>query len=291
VGPAPHRPEQLRGRVFRGSFAVETGRLTRNQLRSTAWRRLYRDVYACATVEVTHRVRATAASLAVRGSVVSGRSAAVLWGVDAAGPEDDVELTVSPTSSTSALPGIRVRRRALPPAHVIRHFRVPLTTGDATAVDLAGRLERADAVVLVDQLIVAGAADLDRVRDLAASSAGRYSARARVAVALADGLAGSPQETRLRLLLHSSLLPRPVAQYKIFDADGRFVARVDFAWPELRLALEYDGVWHGEPQQVGKDRARLNRLTACGWRVVFVTAADLRDPVALLARIAAALAA
>ncbi len=58
---------------------------------------------------------------------------------------------------------------------------------------------------------------------------------------------------------------------------------------EQKVAVEYDGVWHGEAQQVGKDRRRLNRLTAAGWTVIFVTAADLRDPVAVIARIAAAL--
>jgi very-short-patch-repair endonuclease len=62
------------------------------------------------------------------------------------------------------------------------------------------------------------------------------------------------------------------------------------AWPELRLALEYDGEWHAEPGQFGRDRRRLNRLTAAGWTVVFVTAAGLHDPERLLARIAEALA-
>jgi G:T-mismatch repair DNA endonuclease (very short patch repair protein) len=40
---------------------------------------------------------------------------------------------------------------------------------------------------------------------------------------------------------------------------------------------------------VAKDRQRLNRLTAAGWRVVFVTAADLGDPERLIARIRQAL--
>jgi very-short-patch-repair endonuclease len=119
---------------------------------------------------------------------------------------------------------------------------------------------------------------------------GRDCRRIRAAVQLADGLAESPQETRLRLLVHRSGLPVPTAQYRI-RVDGRFVARVDFAWPEHRLALEYDGAWHGEPGQFRRDRQRLNRLTAANWRTLFVTAADLRDPVALVARIARALAA
>jgi very-short-patch-repair endonuclease len=72
-------------------------------------------------------------------------------------------------------------------------------------------------------------------------------------VAAADGLAESQQETRLRLLLHGSKLPRPVAQFSVYDDVG-FVARVDFAWPEQRVAVEYEGRWHGERQHVATDR-------------------------------------
>jgi very-short-patch-repair endonuclease len=84
-------------------------------------------------------------------------------------------------------------------------------------------------------------------------------------------------------------LPSPVAQYRVFDDDG-FVGRVDFAFPDQRIAVEYDGLWHAEPGQFAKDRRRLNRLTAAGWRVVFVTAADLWHPQRLLARLVAELA-
>jgi len=83
--------------------------------------------------------------------------------------------------------------------------------------------------------------------------------------------------------------PPPVAQFRIFDREG-FIARVDFAYPEPRLAIEYDGLWHAEPGQFEKDRGRLNRLSAAGWRVIFVTAAVLRHPERLLARLAAELA-
>jgi very-short-patch-repair endonuclease len=138
-------------------------------------------------------------------------------------------------------------------------------------------------------MVAAGVVDLAAVRALAEAGRGAGSARARRVCALADGLAGSPQETRLRLLLHRSALPAPTAQYRVRDDGGRVVARVDFAWPERKVALEYDGLWHGEPGQFAKDRHRLNQLTAAGWRVIFVTAADLRDPASLLARIAAAI--
>jgi very-short-patch-repair endonuclease len=82
----------------------------------------------------------------------------------------------------------------------------------------------------------------------------------------------------------------PVAQHAVRDR-GQFVARVDFAWPDHRLALEYEGTWHGAPQQVPEDRERLNRLFTAGWRVIFVTKEDLRRPERLLVRIWAALSA
>ena len=93
----------------------------------------------------------------------------------------------------------------------------------------------------------------------------------------------------MRLLLGRSPLPAPIAQFRVRDGP-RFVARVDFGWPAQRVALEYDGLWHAEPGRFARDRQRLNRLQAAGWRVVFATAADLHGPGPLLARIAAALA-
>jgi very-short-patch-repair endonuclease len=54
--------------------------------------------------------------------------------------------------------------------------------------------------------------------------------------------------------------------------------------------VEYDGLWHRDPAQFEADRRRLNRLTAAGWRVMFVTAADMHRPQELVRRIAAALA-
>lgn len=285
----PRQPaELLDAEPFLGRWAVDEGLLTPDQLRSSAWRRLFRGVYVHRDVAVTHAVRASAACVLLPAAVVTGRSAAVLWGADLVGPEDDVEVTVPPTSHPHRLPGLRARRALVPQEHRWRRRGVPVTTGEATAVRLAGLLPGDDAVVAVDQLVAAGVAELAAVRALAASGKGRGSAQARQACALADGLAESPQETRLRLLVQRSGLPAPVAQFRVWDG-GRHVARVDFAWPEHRVALEYDGLWHAEPGQFAKDRRRLNQLTAAGWRVIFVTAADLWNPAALLARLRAAL--
>ncbi|WP_104525561.1 endonuclease domain-containing protein [Blastococcus atacamensis] len=287
--PVAAVPLPLRRTVFRGSTVVARGLLTPNQLRGPAWRRLFADVYVHVDTPVSHALMArAAAAMVVPGAVVTGRSAAVMWGVDMAGADDEVELTVPRSSHPRRIRGVRVRRAELLAGHVRRHRGVAVTSPAATAVRLAASLPVDDGVVAVDRLASAGLADLDEVRSLAALGRGPGSTRARQTCALADGLAGSPQETRLRLLVGRSPLPPPVAQFTVRDDNG-FVARVDFAWPELRVALEYDGLWHAEPGQFARDRQRLNRLHAAGWRVFFVTAADLRDPARLIARLRALL--
>jgi very-short-patch-repair endonuclease len=283
------RPSRLRCRVFRGSAAVRAGLLTRHQLQSSAWRRLFPDVYACASLPITHEVRARAVTrLLLPGAVAGGRTAAVLWGIDLAGPDDPVECVLPASSRAGACAGVVVSRRMLAPQEVAERRGVRVTTPLRTGIDLARIRPLDDAVVALDRFLRPGLVLVDELRTAAATVNGRDCRRIREAASWADGLAESPPETRLRLLLHRSRLPRPVAQYRVLH-EGRFVARVDFGWPEHKVALEYEGVWHGEAQQVGKDRARLNGLTAAGWVVVFVTAADLRDPAHLLARLGDAL--
>ncbi|MGH3609184.1 MAG: DUF559 domain-containing protein [Pseudonocardiaceae bacterium] len=80
--------------------------------------------------------------------------------------------------------------------------------------------------------------------------------------------------------------PRPVIE----DARDR-LARVDLAFIEQRVAVEYDGSWReGELWALNRDRERLNQVHAQGWEVVFVTAALLRDPDRMVRTVRAALA-
>jgi very-short-patch-repair endonuclease len=281
-------PAALRSEVFRGSDAVRSGLLTRRQLRGATWRRLLQDVYVHRDVPVTHELRARAAVALLPSAVVTGCSAGVLWGVPLAGPDDDVEVTLPLRTHMVRIEGLHTRRATLRTTDVGRRSGLPVTTPAVTALRLASVLPQDAAVVAVDQLIATGVVELARIRALAAAARGPGSARARVVSDLADGLAESPQETRLRLLIGRSTLPAPVAQYRVRHA-GRFVARVDFAWPDRKVALEYDGLWHAEGGQFARDRERLNRLREAGWQVVFVTAADLYRPERLIVRIAAAL--
>jgi very-short-patch-repair endonuclease len=288
----PARPSILRRRVFRESAVVAAGVLTRDQLRSAAWRQLRRDVYADADLPVDHRLLACGVSLAAPPNAVFGGLTAVVLagGHEFAGPDDPVEVVLPPGERWQPGPGV-VSRSASLAVDVVRGRQGLRRTGPVrTAVDLIRRGVVDDGVVLLDRLVANGLVALGPVRDaVAALPQCRGSRLAREIVDLADGCAESPQETRLRLLMRRAGLPTPSAQYRVFDQKG-FIARVDFAYPELRLAIEYDGAWQGGLGQVGRDRRRLNRLSAAGWRVVFVTAVDLYDPERLVAQLIAAMA-
>ncbi|WP_156322496.1 endonuclease domain-containing protein [Leucobacter musarum] len=103
----------------------------------------------------------------------------------------------------------------------------------------------------------------------------------------------SPQESRLRLMLVGAGYPEPTVDCAVaVMIDGRHrELHVDLGYPELRIAIEYEGVHHfTDPRQVRLDLRRIEVLHEHGWRVIRVTAADLRDPSNLLSRIAKAFA-
>lgn len=216
------------------------------------------------------------AVLLVPDAVVAGRSAAWLCAArSAARTRDPVVLAVAPEAYAPQRAGIHSRAVRLGTADTTVDRGVTRTTGPRTAWDIAARDPLDEAVPVIDELLFRRVVTADELSSYAAARAGRPgAARAARAIALSDGRAESPPESRVRVALRQAgLNPRP--QVDVRDGEGRFVARVDLAFEDERLAVEYDGGWHSEPGQLSRDRDRLNRLQAAGWTVVFVTAPDL----------------
>ncbi|MFP3467518.1 hypothetical protein [Leifsonia sp. SIMBA_070] len=96
----------------------------------------------------------------------------------------------------------------------------------------------------------------------------------------------SPQESRLRIALEDAGLPAPELNHVIFAPDGdRREAMIDLAYPDARVAIEYLGDHHRtDPTAYRNDIRRRERLVDLGWNVVFVTAADPFEAVALRVR-------
>ena len=53
------------------------------------------------------------------------------------------------------------------------------------------------------------------------------------------------------------------------------VARVDLAYPDRRIAIEYQGGEHFEPERAKRDTRRGTRLVDLGWAVFQYLASDV----------------
>ena len=95
-------------------------------------------------------------------------------------------------------------------------------------------------------------------------------------IPLAGPGAESPMESEARLVMLDGGLPEPLLQYEIIDRDGR-LWRVDFAWPECRVAVEYEGFdWHSTPEALRKDRQKRAALEEISWGVLSIVSDDVR---------------
>jgi hypothetical protein len=167
-----------------------------------------------------------------------------------------------------------IRQVQLGPDEVVVRARWLVTTALRTAFDCARWLPLVEAVVVVDAMAHAQLIDLAELEPFARNHPrvrGLWQA-VRVAL-LADSLAESPMETRLRLVLVFAGLPRAVSQYEVFDAVGVFVARLDLAYVAEKVAVEYDGADHWEQRR--HDDRRRDRLRSLGWTVLVYSAEDV----------------
>lgn len=76
--------------------------------------------------------------------------------------------------------------------------------------------------------------------------------------------------------------PAWVREHHFIESRGRRGPRFDFAWPDLKLAVEIDGgVWtrgrHVRPTGFIKDCRKLNAAALLGWTVLRYTEVEVND--------------
>jgi very-short-patch-repair endonuclease len=83
-------------------------------------------------------------------------------------------------------------------------------------------------------------------------------------------------------------LPGLVRQHSVHGGDGRFIARVDFAIPHLKIAIEaHSRRFHFGNDMENSDATREATLQADGWIVRYVTHTQAANPAALRASVQA----
>lgn len=211
----------------------------------------------------------------------SGVSAAALLGVSLWTTERRIHI-VQPFKSSSRDHASDVVKTFRPDVPIESVEGLPCTSAPETVVDCLRLLPREPAMIVCESALAQGMVDDDSL--LAAVRRARHRRgveAARAVVASASRLSESPGETRTLLVLRSLTLPAPVQQFEV-AADGH-TYRLDFAWPHLRVALEFDGLMKyigGTPtsEVLRRERERENALVDDGWVIVRMTWADLAHP-------------
>jgi hypothetical protein len=252
-------------------------RMTRRQFENAVncgvLERMWQGVYCRGEPTDELRLRGLDLSSGTTVPVCLG-TAAAMYGFDT---EDTVDLHVlnPPGGQIRCADGLVVHRRDGAPLVMVNER--PATPAAWTAVEVARGLRRPRALATLDAALRSATCGRGELWRAAVEQAGRRGIVAvRELIALADPLAESPMESEARLAMIDGGLPIPKLQYEIVDGN-RELRRVDFAWPEQRVAVEYDGVdWHSDPDAMRRDRRRRAALEDVGWVVISIVFDDVR---------------
>ena len=262
--------------------------LTDRDLRGGRYQRVLLGVYTLAEVELTHELKCLAAAMILPAdSIITGRSAATLYGAPLADRNADVEALVTGHKYVNRRKGLRSWARKCSSDEYTAWNGIQLATPVRSAFDLLARNPIKSGVAYCDALLHADLVDLGHLAAFVNTRRYYGVRKARKAFELVDARAESIPESVLRVTMRQGGLS-PTPQLEVFDRHG-FVARLDLAFEAERVAVEYDGAWHGKPGQMARDQVRRDRLKAAGWYVIVVTADDLSRPERIVAQTKAAL--
>ena len=255
---------------FIGAEALAAGTIPERAMRRL-FVQLYPGVFVPRGVEPSAQRRAEAAWLwSGRRGVVAGQSAAAVLGVEWVEGSQPAELI----HDNRRAPGqLIVRTEELRPGESFDEGAMRVTTAARTGFDIGRHtvarvrsVQRLDALAHVTGMT---AADVETVA--AAHPGVRGLRRLRGVLPLIDGGAESPQESVARLALVDAGLPAPRTQVEVRGRFGEFIARLDMAYEDVRVGIEYDGPQHWtDPAVRQRDIDKMFELTALDWFIIRV---------------------
>jgi hypothetical protein len=238
-----------------------------------------------------HALRARAVVLQARTPVVVSHISALpfydgpTWALDL----DDVHITRLDGEAGRASAGVDQHCGAVRDDDVTTLDGLPIMRPTRTALDVTTVAATEPSLAVVNHLLHAGHTTIgDLYERYAGMAHWPWTLKTDVVLRLADARIETVGESRTFYLCFRHGLPIPVPQYEVRDPSGRVVARVDFAWPELGVFLEFDGRVKYEqllrPGQRASDvvvaekrrEELICRLT--GWRCIRLVWADLERP-------------
>lgn len=274
-----------------------TDRMISRRLANGTWVRMAPQVFRLAGATPTWLAKQRGAALSV-GGLASHRSAARLHGIPGYGTQR-TEVTIDSRRSLQHRPGVAIyRSKQLHLAQPVDIRGVPVTGIGRTVLDLASVVSDTRLEEALDHVVGQRKVSWPDLYEVLVRHAARGRNGCRSFRALLDQRYGDTElpdsifNRRVGRLLTDVLLNESLRfEYNVLDADGKFITRVDLAFPEHRLAIECDSVkFHLNRDSFVRDRRRQNRLTNASWTVLNFTWWDFVDkPSELVATVRQAL--
>jgi hypothetical protein len=244
---------------------------------------VFAQVMRISSVPPTSEQRILAATLAMPGSAAAGPSAGLVHGMPVGDGGDAPVVTVAASRSTRTSGIVTVRQRVALPSR--RWFTAQLATPAATLVLLPRFVAAPTVERCLDHCLAHRLTSVAKVRELIASLPPRSVVGRRQLLDLLDA--------RTTGIGHRSGLEQRVARW-LDDAGlrgwrrnfrvavgGRRRVEVDFAWPDVGVALEVSPFFtHGSRTTQQRDVERRRLLAASRWLTVEATDPDLTGPIA-----------
>jgi hypothetical protein len=238
-----------------------------------------------------HAVTARAVLRQAKAEVVLSHVSALIeydaptWGVDLS----VVHVTREDGKAGRKERGIQQHCGRLLPDDVVNRNGVRMTSATRLALDMTTISGTEVALGIMNHLLHEGLTSVEALEERYASmDQWPHTLATDMVLRLADERIESLGESRTLHLCFQQQVPRPVPQYEIRDRWGRVVARVDFAWPEHGVFLEFDGkvkyerfLREGESASDAVIREKRREEMICeltGWRCIRLSWADLYTP-------------
>ena len=297
---AMRTPRELPQELSQSTYTVydsDALGVSRGTLRNVRIRRISRAIRAADNLDLSDRSssmppeRIAPFTRVTSFSVASHRTAAEAWGFPlpvVPGRAPELHITRPEGLAPPRRFGVVGHTGRILPGEVTTLEGLVLTSRVKTWLDLSKDLTVEELTVIADYLIrfprplFEGRSDPYATQEELAEIIGRHPGQrgirtAREALQLSRVGADSPPETQLRLALGAAGLPEPEVNAPIVDDDGVLHHEPDLGYRKYRVAVQYEGAGHSDPEQVARDISREERTRALGWTEVRLSRRHMVD--------------
>lgn len=254
--------------------------LVRQRIRSGEWRRLGPGLVAAPGTETwLRRIRAAQLSGGPDAAISHG-TAGRLHGFDGFDRYEPIHLTTCEGVHRTSAEGVHVHRSTLlevAACDLVHDLTV--VPRPVALLQIAGADGRSAAARALDGMLRDGDSPLWIEQVVSSWRRRGVKGPAMVLDLLAERIDRRLPASWFQRLTARVLRTRGIAmvdEYPVHDLDGRVLARLDLALPELRIGVECQSwQWHGTPTAQASDARRRRRLRVLGWEIVDVWWSDL----------------